>query len=398
MIHPLKMQRFILTTGIFLAAVLMACPQDYDKIITGAERTESYVPGLKDLNVALVINQTSVIGDTRLVDSLLNLGINIVTIFTPEHGLQGAAEAGEKIDNRTDPQTGIKVVSLYGDKRKPDPADLSDIDLVIFDIQDVGTRFYTYISTLHYIMQACAENGVGLLVLDRPNPNSFYVDGPVLEPEYRSFAGMHPVPVVYGMTMAEYARMINGEGWLGDNLTCCLSWVTCQGYDHSKKYRLPVNPSPNLRTMNAIYLYPSLCFFEGTALSVGRGTDFPFEVFGHPDLQNAYFTFTPESNPGTAADPLFKGRECRGADLRFLRNQESDREKRINIEWLMLAYEDFPDKEHFFNDYFENLAGTRSLREQISNGWTEEKIRESWRKGIQGFRTIRQKYLLYPDK
>lgn len=375
----------------------MACSQQYDRVITGAERTGSYIPGLKDLNIAVVANQTSTIGDTHLVDSLLNLGINVKKIFSPEHGFRGTEEAGKVVPDQADPVTGIPVVSLYGRKLKPDSSDMKGINLVLFDIQDVGARFYTYLSTLHYVMLACAENDVELLVLDRPDPNGFYIDGPVMEQEYRSFVGMHPVPVVYGMTIAEYARMINGEGWLGDGLTCRLSWVTCLGYNHSGKYRLPVNPSPNLKTMNAVYLYPSLCFFEGTALSVGRGTDFPFEVFGHPDLQNAYFTFTPESRPGTETNTLFAGRECKGADLRGLRDQESDRDGQINPGWLIFAYENFPDKANFFNDYFEKLAGTRSLREQIIKGWTEEQIRKSWRAGLDSFRITRQKYLMYPD-
>ncbi len=382
---------------VFSSVMSLSCSQQYDEIIIGAERTDTYLPLIRDLTVAVVANQTSLIGDTHLVDSLLSQGISIKAIFGPEHGFRGEQDDGISIEDGRDPQTGIQVISLYGRKEKPDAADLEGIDLVIFDIQDVGTRFYTYISTMHYVMQACAENGVKFMIFDRPNPNGFFVDGPMLEKQYSSFVGMHPIPVVHGMTIAEYARMVNGEGWLGEGLECELSWITCEGYDHQKKYRLAVNPSPNLQHMNSIYLYPSLCFFEGTALSVGRGTDFPFEVFGHPDMENAEFIFIPESLPDIATNPKLEGRECRGTDLRGLRELGSEREGRINLDWLMGAYENYPDKDSFFNSYFEKLAGTASLRKQITEGWTDQQIKESWEPGLTEFREIRKKYLLYPD-
>jgi uncharacterized protein YbbC (DUF1343 family) len=286
---------------------------------------------------------------------------------------------------------------LYQESKKPDKADLEDIDVVIFDIQDVGVRFYTFISTLHYIMEACAENKKSLIVLDRPNPNGFYVDGPVLEPEYRSFVGMHEVPLVYGMTIGEYATMINGEGWLNGGLKCDLTVIPCANYDHKSKYDLPVRPSPNLPTMNGIYLYPSLCLFEGTALSVGRGTDFPFEVFGHPDMQNCNFSFVPEPKLGADTDPLLKDQVCMGVDLRYLRDAGHDRPARIDLQWLIFAYNHFPDKSKFFNDYFEQLAGNAVLRKQIIMGLPEEEIRDTWKEDLEKFKLIREKYLLYQD-
>jgi len=382
---------------VFSSVLSISCSQQYDEIIVGAERTGTYLPLIQNLSIAVVTNQTSLIGDTHLVDSLLSHGISIKAIFGPEHGFRGDQDDGISIEDGRDPRTGVPVISLYGKKKKPEAADLEGIDLVIFDIQDVGTRFYTYISTMHYVMQACAENGVKLMIFDRPNPNGFYVDGPMLEKQYPSFVGMHHIPVVHGMTMAEYAQMVNGEGWLGEGLECELSWVLCEAYDHQKKYRLPVNPSPNLQHMNAIYLYPSLCFFEGTALSVGRGTDFPFEVFGHPEMQNAEFTFIPESRPGASTNPKLQGMECFGKDLRVMRELGGDREGRINLDWLIGAYENYPDKGSFFNSYFEKLAGTASLREQITNGFTSEQIKESWEPGLEEFRLIRDKYLLYQD-
>lgn len=366
---------------------------------TGAERTELYLDLLMDREIGIVANQTSMIGEVHLVDSLYALGSHVTRIwkvFSPEHGFRGEAEYGELVEDGVDPKTGFPVVSLYGRNRKPSDADLAELDLVVFDIQDVGTRFYTYISTLYYVMQACAENGKELLVLDRPNPNGFYVDGPVLEPEFSSFVGMHEVPVVYGMTIGEYARMINGEGWLGEGLTCDLRVIPCRNYTHRSLYELPVAPSPNLPNMNSIYLYPSLCFFEGTVISEGRGTDAPFEVFGHPDLQGMDFSFTPEPRPGAASHPKHMGKTCHGRDLRYLRDS-LDRPAHLNLSWLISAYRNFPDKENFFIPYFENLAGTARLRQQIRDGWSEEEIRFSWQEDLDAFRRIRSKYLLYPD-
>jgi uncharacterized protein YbbC (DUF1343 family) len=369
-------------------------------ILPGADRTGEYLPLLKGKCISIVANQTSVIGSTHLVDSLVSLlggePNGIRNVFCPEHGFRGEAEAGQLIGNKVDARTGLPVISLYGRNRKPTPENLRDADIILFDIQDVGVRFYTYISTLFYVMQACAENGKGMVLLDRPNPNGFYVDGPVLDTAFASFVGMHPVPVVYGMTIGEYARMINGEGWLGNGLICDLEVIPCLYYDHSKHYPLPVNPSPNLPTMNSIYLYPSLCFFEGTAISEGRGTEFPFEVFGHPRLENVFFSFTPESIPGKSTDPKLKGQACMGLDLRYLRNSR-ERDRRINLSWLLFAYENFPDKESFFIPYFEKLAGTDSLRRQIIDGLGEEEIRSTWENELASFKRIRKKYLLYPD-
>lgn len=380
---------------------LLSCSlsRGQEDILTGAERTELYLPMLSGRNIGMVANQTSVIGNTHLVDSMVSIRegeVMIRKVFSPEHGFRGEAEAGQIIEDRVDAPTGLPLISLYGKDRKPSREALSDLDLIIFDVQDVGARFYTYISTLFYVMQACAENGKDLILLDRPNPNGFYVDGPVLDTAYRSFVGMHEVPVVHGMTMGEYARMINGEGWLGDNLVCRLEVVPCGHYDHSMRYILPVSPSPNLPNMNAIYLYPSTCFFEGTVISEGRGTDFPFEVFGHPQLENCSFAFTPVSIPGKSADPKLKGETCMGVDLRYLRNSRQ-RDPKINLSWLLFAYENYPEKEAFFIPYFEKLAGTADLRRQIMDGLTADEIRSSWSEDLEAFRKIREKYLLYPD-
>ena len=392
--HPLVMAAFFLS----LLIGSSDCRGQKD-IRTGADRTGMYVPLLEGKRVGIVANQTSVIGSTHLVDSLMSLGDEVARIrkvFSPEHGFRGEAEPGQLIENQTDLKTGLPVISLYGSSRKPSATDIGDLDVIIFDIQDVGVRFYTYIYTLLYVMQACAENDKGLILLDRPNPNGFYVDGPVLDTAFSSFVGMHRVPVVYGMSIGEYARMINGEGWLGNNLECNLEIIPCLNYDHTMHYVLPVSPSPNLPNMNSIYLYPSTCFFEGTVISEGRGTDFPFEVFGHPRLQNMYFEFLPKSIPGKSANPKLKGETCMGMDLRYLRNSRK-LDQRINLSWLLFAYENFPDKENFFIPYFEKLAGTAQLRQQIIDGMTEEKIRSTWAKDLMAFNKIRKKYLIYPD-
>jgi uncharacterized protein YbbC (DUF1343 family) len=383
-----------------LSFILLSCgiSKGQEDIITGARQTGIYLPLLEGKNIGIVANQTSVIGHTHLVDSLMSIsnGMVIRKVFCPEHGFRGEAEAGRSIENNLDPRTGLPVFSLYGNNRKPRADDLSDLDAVVFDIQDVGARFYTYLSTLSYVMQACAENGRQLILLDRPNPNGFYVDGPMLDTSYRSFVGMHEVPVVHGMTLGEYAQMINGEGWLGNNLVCDLVVIPCLHYDHAKYYTLPVSPSPNLPTMNAVYLYPSICFFEGTVISEGRGTAFPFEVFGHPRLEHAPFTFIPESIPGKSTHPKLEGQTCKGVDLRPLRECKQ-REGRINLDWLLFAYENFPEKEAFFTPYFEKLAGTGKLRQQIMDGLTAEEIRSTWSGDIRAFKEIRKQYLLYPD-
>jgi uncharacterized protein YbbC (DUF1343 family) len=371
--------------------------QNDNRIIPGAERTDVYLPLISGKKVAITANQTSRIGQVHLLDSLISMRVDVVKVFCPEHGFRGDIDDGAMVMDEIDSKTGIPVRSLYQEKLKPDQDDLKDIDIVIFDIQDVGVRFYTFISTLHYVMQACAENNIRLILLDRPDPNGFYIDGPLLEPEFISFVGMHEVPVVYGMTIGEYAQMINGEGWLGARLKCDLTVVSCRNYDHRSMYELPVRPSPNLPTMNSIFLYPSLCFFEGTIFSVGRGTDFPFEVFGHPGLTGCDFSFIPEPKPGADTNPVLKGQKCYGIDLRPFRDAGYERPARIDLQWVLFAYSQFPDKNNFFTDYFEKLAGTSNLRKQIIMGLTEEEIRASWKQDLEKFQGTRKKYLLYQD-
>ena len=372
-----------------------ALPQD--SIRCGAERTDLYLPLLNDKNIGIVANHTSMIGSTHLVDSLINLGIHVVKIFSPEHGFRGNADAGEQLDSYIDNKTGIPVVSLYGSKRKPTSEDLKDLDLIVFDIQDVGVRFYTYISTMHYVMEACAENSVTFLVLDRPNPNGFYVDGPLLDMKYRSFVGMHPVPVVHGMTVAEYARMINEEGWLENAIKVELQVITCQHYDHRKYYNLPIKPSPNLPNDISVYLYPSLCLFEGTVMSVGRGTDFPFQVYGHPEYSNQEFQFTPRSIEGAAKNPKYLGVTCYGVDLSMIDTGFFRNNRGIVLYWLVDAYENLNRREDFFNSYFTKLAGTEDLIEQIKEGYDVFTIAAGWREDVESFKEIRKKYLLYRD-
>ena len=382
-------------SSLILAVLFSICCQRKDnQVITGAIQTDEYVRILKDRSVAVVANQTSMVGNRHLVDVLLAEGIDVKAIFAPEHGFRNMADAGEMISGGRDMQTGLPVVSLYGDHRKPTPGDLEGIDVVVFDIQDVGARFYTYISTMHYLMESCAENGVTCMILDRPNPNGFYFDGNILDTAYKSFVGMDPVPVNHGMTIGEYARMINGEGWLKDGVKCDLKVIKCRNYDHNTFYELPVRPSPNLPNQTSVFLYPSLCFFEGTVISCGRGTDYPFQVFGHPDLPDNGFSFTPESKPGAANPPLM-GQRCYGVDLRNAIEKGLVPRPALNLDWLIKAYNDFPDKEKFFNGYFDTLAGGPVLRNQIISGMTAEEIRNSWRKGLEEFGKIRAKYLLY---
>jgi len=368
-------------------------------IITGADQTELYLPYLKGKRIGMVINQTSVIGKllTPSVDSLLKLGITVKKIYGPEHGFRGNNSDGAIVGNSTDPKTGLPAISLYGKHYKPTPEDLQGIDLMIFDIQDVGARFYTYISTLHYVMEACAENDIELMILDRPNPNGFVIDGPVLDTAYRSFVGMDPIPVTHGMTIGEYAQMINGEGWLKNHIKCRLKIIKVSNYTHQKTYTLPVHPSPNLNSQQSVILYPSLCFFEGTALSLGRGTQFPFQVVGHPLLKNKYqFSFTPVSIPGMSDNPPLKGQTCYGIDLRNYNTGLIRSSGKLNLGWLLNMYRIFPDKEHFFTAYFTKLAGSPELRKQMEAGKSEEEIRKSWEPGLTHFKQIRKKYLLYP--
>jgi len=368
------------------------------KLQTGAERTAFYLPSLKGKNIGLVVNQTSMIGSVHLVDSLLVLGVNVKKIFAPEHGFRGNADAGEKISDSKDPKTGIQIISIYGSKKAPDKVDFVGIDLLIFDIQDVGTRFYTYISTLHYVMISCADNKIPLMIFDRPNPNGHFVDGPVLDIAYQSFVGMHPIPVVHGMTIGEYAKMIAGEKWMGENKVIDLQVISCLNYKHTDDYNLPVPPSPNLPNMRSIYLYPSICYFEGTQISLGRGTNKQFQVLGAPLLNAGDFYFTPEPKPGAMTPPQL-GKRCRGIDLSGLDINQLKGKKSIDLSYLIQMYKDYPDKDSFFLSglFFDKLAGSSALREMIQAGYTEKQIKETWQPGLNAFKKIREKYLLYAD-
>lgn len=360
--------------------------------VSGAMCTELYLPLLHGKSVGVVANQTSIIGNTHLVDTLLSLQVDVRRIFTPEHGFRGAADAGARVENGKDGKTGIEIASLYGKTKKPSPEMLKGIDLMLFDLQDVGVRFYTYISTLTYVMEACAENHVPVVVLDRPNPNGFYIDGPVLEEENKSFVGLHPVPVVYGMTIGEYGRMVNGEGWLRDGVVCELTVIPVPGYQREAIYELPVRPSPNLPNWEAVYLYPTLCFFEGTVVSVGRGTDRPFQVYGHPDMRGDY-TFTPKSVAG-ASKPLLEGQRCRGFDLTDYAHGYADNPRELRLEWLIEVYQQLRGVS-FFNSYFSKLAGDKQLQRDIENGKSAEELRASWQSDLEAFKAVRGKYLLY---
>jgi uncharacterized protein YbbC (DUF1343 family) len=374
--------------------------QKKNEIIPGADQTYFYIDYLKGKNIGMVINQTSVIGKTLTlsVDSLVELGISVKKIFGPEHGFRGNASNGADVNSTIDEATHIPVISLYGNKHyKPTPDDLKGIDLMIFDIQDVGARFYTYLSTLQYVMEACAENNIELMILDRPNPNGFYVDGPVLDTAYRSFIGLNPIPIVHGLTIGEYAQMINGEGWLKNHVKCKLKIIKAANYKHSDVYKLPVNPSPNLNTDKSVILYPSVCLFEGTTLSLGRGTMFPFEQIGHPTLAGKYtYSFKPVSIPGMSEDPPQKDKVCYGIDLKAYDTYFIRAGKELNLSWLITLYKAFPDKQHFFNAYFTKLAGTDKLQKQIEAGESEKEIRNSWEPALSHYKMIRKKYLLYP--
>jgi uncharacterized protein YbbC (DUF1343 family) len=366
-------------------------------VYPGAYQTAQYIPGLKGKNIACVVNQTSMIGQTHLVDTLIKHQINITKVFAPEHGFRGFSDAGETIPDDIDTKTGIPLVSLYGKRKKPSNEDLQGIDMVVFDIQDVGVRFYTFLSTLHYVMEACAENNIPLLVLDRANPNGHYIDGPVLEKPFASFVGMHPVPVVYGMTIGEYARMINGEGWLAGQKKCDLTVIPCKGYHHNTSYVLPVKPSPNLPNELSILLYPGICMFEGTTLSLGRGTEAPFQMVGHPDLEGE-FSFTPRSVEGAKSPPQLNIL-CKGTDLRNLKPDNVRKQKRIHMELLLKYHRELKSKNiPFFleNLFFDKLAGTDKWRKLIEQGATEKDIRKSWENDLKQFSDVRKKYLIYP--
>lgn len=361
--------------------------------ILGIDRLHLFMDSLQNKNIAVVSNQTSMVGNVHLVDTLLALKLHVKKVFAPEHGFRGEGDAGEKIHSTIDEKTGLPLISLYGQNKKPQKDQLADVDIVIYDIQDVGVRFYTYISTLHYVMEACAENGKQLVVLDRPNPNGHYIDGPIRESEYKSFVGMHPVPIVYGMTIGEYAMMINGERWISDSLACKLWVIPCKNYTHKTKYILPIPPSPNLRSEAAITLYPSLCFFEATTVSVGRGTDAPFEIYGHPYFPQSEYRFTPVSTLG-AKNPLYENKVCNGYNLKA---SITKRKYEINLNYLIQAKELLGDTIAFIDQpiFFNRLAGTAKLKEQIYAGWSAKEIRDTWRPGLEEFKKIRQKYLLY---
>ncbi|MCK5824929.1 MAG: DUF1343 domain-containing protein [Ichthyobacteriaceae bacterium] len=374
---------------LLLFAVLFSVTTFAQQIKPGAYSVKEYIKLIDGKKVGIVANHTSEINGVSLVDTLISLNQNVVRIFSPEHGFRGTADAGEKIKNGIDEKTGLQVVSLYGKNRKPKNDQLKGIDVVVFDLQDVGARFYTYISTLHYVMEACSENNIPVIVLDRPNPNAHYVDGPMLDTTYKSFVGMHPVPTIYGMTIGEYGKMINGEGWLKNNIKADLTVIENKNYNHSMKYDLPFRPSPNLPNAQSINLYASICFFEGTPVSAGRGTEKQFQIYGAPELKGFDFEFTPQPNFGSKK-PKFNGEKCFGEDL-----SEIEYLDELNLEWLIKAYNSYPEKDKFFNAFFVKLAGTDKLQKQIEDGMSAKKIRKSWKKDLKKFKKIRSKYLLY---
>lgn len=382
---------------ILILVIASACTDAISvNVRNGIERYDTYRDLLKGKKVGVVMNHTSRVGEQHGVDFLREQGVNVIRVFAPEHGFRGTADAGETIKNDTDVATGLPIVSLYGKNKKPQPADLRDVEVMVFDIQDVGVRFYTYLSTLHYVMEACAEQGIPLVVMDRPNPNAFYVDGPVLEKECESFVGMHPVPVVYGMTIGEYARMINGEGWLKGQVKCDLTVVPCEGWNRDQPIALPYAPSPNLPDSVSVMLYPSTCFFEGTAINEGRGTWRPFQVFGHPSLKGMPYSYVPKPIKGMSMTPKCAGLTCYGMDLKdeYCVILEM---KRLNLAWLLLAYQKYEGKEPFFNALFDKLVGNTRVKQQIKEGKTEDEIRAGWQDDVAKFMDVRKKYLIYEE-
>ncbi len=378
-----------LYTIIFLILSLPACAQESTAILPGALQMERYAHLIEGKNVGLVVNHTSLVGSAHLADTLLSLGINVKAVFAPEHGFRGSADAGEKILDGKDHRTGLPIYSLYGNQKKPTPQQLKDIDVLIFDIQDVGVRFYTYISTMHYVMEAGAENNIPLIILDRPNPNGAYIDGPILDPKLRSFVGMHPIPILHGLTVGELAGMINGEGWLEGSLQAEVTVIPVANYQHEMQYSLPVSPSPNLPTDQSIALYPSLCLFEGTVVSVGRGTERPFEWIGHPQYPDKSFSFTPESRPG-ATNPPWKDAKCFGTNL------SQDNEVRgLSLRHLIHYYYALKGEGEFFNNFFDKLAGTPELKQQIKSGMSEEDIKATWEEDLEAYKMLRKKYIIY---
>lgn len=366
-------------------------------IHTGADDTGQYIHYLKGKRVGVVASPASLIAQTPLIDSLLNLKINVVKIFGSEHGFRGNASNGAQVDDEIDLKTGIPIISLYGKKIKPSWEDLQGVDVVTYDIQDGGARFFTKLRTLHQVMEACAENNIELLILDRPNPNASYIDGPILDLTLRSAVGMFPIPITHGMTLAEMAQMINGEGWLANQMKCKLKIIRNTNYTHDTPYTLPVSPTPNLNTQQAVMLYPSLCLFEGTVISQGRGTKFPFTMIGAPALEGKFaFSFTPISMPAMSEDPPHKNKRCFGLDFRSYDTNTFMKSGQINIAWLIDLYNAYPDKEDFFRPFFDRLAGTKTLREQIIAGVSEADIRKSWEPGLSKYKEMRKKYLIYP--
>ena len=374
------------------------------KFLTGAEQTEKYLPLFEGKRIGMVVNPTSMIGNQTSVDSLKALGVNIVTIFGPEHGFRGDASAGVHVDDAVDAKTGIKAISLYGKHSTPTKEDLADVDILVFDIQDVGVRFYTYINTLQHIMEAAAEHGKEVVIFDRPNPNGFYIDGPILDPKLASGIGLQAIPIVHGLTVGEYAQMLNGEGWLKNKVKSKITVIKMTNYTHDMPYELPVKPSPNFNTAQSILLYPTLCLFEGTYLSQGRGTTYPFTVLGAPALKGKYkFSFTPKSIKGMAETPLHQDQACYGLDLRNYNLANIRRDKALQLNWLIELYNAYPNKADFFNSKlskqmgnFDKLAGVSTLREQIIAGKSEDEIRASWEPGLSKYKEMRKKYLLYP--
>jgi uncharacterized protein YbbC (DUF1343 family) len=378
--------------------------QNKNSILTGADQTEKYLPYLKGKRIAILANPTSIIGKRHLVDSLQSRGIRIVKVFGPEHGFRGNASNGAKVADEKDSATGIPVISLYGAKSKPSKEDLADVDIMVYDVQDVGCRFYTYINVLARIMEACAENNKELLILDRPNPNGYLVDGPVLDMSLKSGIGMFPIPISHGCTIAEFAQMLNGENWLANKEKCRLKIIPVAHYTHTMYYELPVKPSPNLNTQQSVMLYPSVCLFEGTVINLGRGTYFPFTVLGSPALKGQYdFSFTPMSIKGMSETPLHMNQVCYGIDLRKYDIQQLIKKKQLNLQWMMELYRAYPDKEKFFDftqskemGNINKLAGTTRFKEQIMAGAPEAAIRKSWEPALSQYKTMRRKYLLYP--
>jgi uncharacterized protein YbbC (DUF1343 family) len=393
----------LIATACTLASVTSHNPVE-KRILTGAEQTNLYLPYLKDKRVAMMANPTSIIGKTHLVDSLKKLGVHIVKVFGPEHGFRGNASAGVHVSDETDPATGIPIISLYGKKNKPSKEDMADVDVLIYDLQDVGVRFYTNINALVRLMDACVESDKEMLILDRPNPNGYLIDGPILDMKYKSGIGMFPLPMSHGLTVAEFAQMANGEGWLKDKAKCKLKIIPVANYDHEMAYTLPVKPSPNLNTQQAIMLYPSTCMFEGVYLNHGRGTYFPFTVLGSPYLKGKYdFSYTPTGIKGMAETPIFRDTVCYGLDLRNYDVNLLRKSKKINLQWIMELYKASPNKEQFFNsklsrqmNNIEIQIGSGLFRQQIIDGVSEKEIRASWEPGLSEYKEMRKKYLLYP--